>query len=117
MPFGRGFVTAALLILIVLSCITVARRLERERRLIAKLRARGAVDAEHAIPLVRLSDDEQDTAESLVHAGVLRSRNERCYIASEELGPFRRKRARLALSGIVAAVFLVFLVAGLILWR
>lgn len=117
MPFGRGFVTAALLLLIVLSCIAVARRLERERRLIAKLRARGALDAEHAIPLGRLSDDELDTAESLIHSGVLRSRNERCYIAPAELGAFRRKRLRLALSGAFAAVFVVVLVAGLILWR
>ena len=36
---GRGFVSAAALIAIALACLTVTRKLERERRLLAKLRA------------------------------------------------------------------------------
>jgi len=39
----RGLASAAALIAIALACLTVTRKLERERRLLAKLRRRGAI--------------------------------------------------------------------------
>jgi len=49
---GRGLATAGSLILIALTCIAIAKRLERERRLIRRVREEGAVQ------LDQLSDDE-----------------------------------------------------------
>ena len=39
---GRGFASAAALIAIALACLAITRKLERERRLLAKLRKRAA---------------------------------------------------------------------------
>jgi hypothetical protein len=114
---GRGFFTAATLIAIALACLTVVRKLERERRLLGKLRARGAVDLHNAVPLDGLNDDDRDAAESLAVAGVLSIRRNHCHIQQTQLATFRRKRVRLALSGALGALMLAGLVAVLILRR
>ena len=114
---GRGFVSAAALIAIALACLTVTRKLERERRLLAKLRKRGAVDPAGAIPVDALTADERDAAESLAAAGVLEIRQKRCSIRVGELGMFRRKRLRLMVMGGFGAFLLACLVAVLILRR
>jgi hypothetical protein len=113
----KGLGSAAALIAIALACLTVTRKLERERRLLAKLRRRGAVDSNGAIALDELTDDERDAAESLATAGVLEIRNKRCSIRTVELGMFRRKRLRLMLVGGLGAFLLAVLVAVLILRR
>ncbi len=106
MPFGRGFFTAACLILIALTCIAVAKRLERERRLLARLRGIQAFDAAHAVLLDRLNDDERDAAHVLADAGVLSVEGNRCYIRQVELKSFRRRRLRVVLVGATAALLL-----------
>jgi hypothetical protein len=114
---GRGLLAVACLVLIALSCLSVVRKLERERRLLGKLRARGAVDSPSSVPLRDLTEDERDCAESLAIAGVLTIQRNGCYVRSGELPLFRRKRVRLALSGGVAALILAVAVAVLILHR
>jgi len=115
MPFGRGFFTAACLILIALTCIAIAKRLERERRLLGRLRSAAAFDAGSAVSLDKLSDEDRDTAESLATAGVLRVERNRCYIQQVELKSFRRKRLRVVLSGATAALLLAIVIAVAIL--
>lgn len=112
---SRGFVSAAALIGIALTCLAISRRFERERRLLAKLRGRGAVDSANDVPLSELSDDERDAAESLTAAGVLGVRQNCCYIRGVELVTFRRKRLRLLVSGAFGALLLCCLVALVIL--
>jgi hypothetical protein len=114
---SKGFASAAALIGIALTCLAISRRFERERRLLAKLRTRGAVDLRNDVPLGELSDDERDAAESLTAAGVLGIRQNRCYIRGVELTTFRRKRLRLVVSGGFGALVLACLVALLILRR
>ena len=114
---GKGLVSAAALISIALACLTVSRKLERERRLLAKLRRRGALDSAGAIALDELTDDERDAAESLARTGVVEIRQGRCAIRSVELGVFRRKRLRLMVVGGFGAFLLACLVAVLILRR
>jgi hypothetical protein len=114
---SRGFATALLLVLIALSCIAVSRRLERERRLISTLRARDAVGADRALPLHRLSADEQDTARDLMAAGVVCGDGTCCYLDPTRLGGFRRKRTRLALAGACGALALAVVTAWLVLKR
>jgi hypothetical protein len=106
MGSGRGFATAVLLILIALTCIAFAKRMERERRLLQKLRERDGV-----VSFDELSDDERDTAEALREAGVLRKDRNRGYVHPEGLKTFRRKRLRFALSGALAALMLGAIVA------
>ncbi|HXA92414.1 MAG TPA: hypothetical protein VNU73_04130 [Steroidobacteraceae bacterium] len=117
MFFRRGFVTAALLIMIALCCLAVTRRLERERRLIALLRRRDAVVPERAVRIAELSDDDQDTARDLLGVGLLRRTGESCYLESASLPPFRRRRVRLALAGAAAALGLAVLAALALLRR
>jgi hypothetical protein len=114
---SKGFASAAALIGIALTCLAISRRFERERRLLAKLRARGAVDLRNDVPLGELSEDERDAAESLTTAGVLGIRQNRCYIRGVESTTFRRKRLRLVVSGAFGALVLACLVALLILRR
>lgn len=114
---GRGLLAVACLVFIALCCISVVRKLERERRLLGKLRGRGAVDADSSVPLRELTDDERDCVQSLALAGVLTIRHNGCYLRSGELPVFRRKRVRLALSGGFAALVLALVVAVLILHR
>jgi hypothetical protein len=114
---GRGLLVVACLVFIALSCISVVRKLERERRLLRKLRGRGATDAGTSVPLQDLTDDERDCAVSLASAGVLTIRQNGCYVRSAELPVFRRKRVRLALSGGLVALILALVVAVLILHR
>ena len=114
---GRGFATALLLVLIALACVAGVRRVERDRRLLAKLRAHGAVDARSAMPLEGFSEDERDSAQMLAQAGVLSSSGNRVYIVQSEIGAFKRKRTRLALSSAFIALVLAVLVAVLILRR
>jgi hypothetical protein len=108
---GRGFATAAVLTLIALACSAVARRLERERRLVATLRARGATDAARALALDALADTERETAEDLRDAGVVAIVRDRCHLVTPAFAQYRRKRIRLALTGATAAVLLA---AGLV---
>jgi hypothetical protein len=112
---GRGLFAVACLVFIALCCIAGVRKLERERRLLRKLRSAGVSDG--GVSLRELSDDERDCAESLVTAGILTIRQNRCYLRSAELPVFRRKRLRLALSGGLAALVLALVVAVLILHR
>jgi hypothetical protein len=114
---GRGLLAVACLVFIALCCISVVRKLERERRLLKKLRSATAIDGGGSIQLDQLSGDERDCAESLAAAGVLTIRQNRCYVQSGELPVFRRKRLRLALSGGLAALILALVVAVLILHR
>jgi hypothetical protein len=115
---GRGLASAAALIAIALACLTVTRKLERERRLLAKLRRRGAIDSgSGGIALDELSEDERDAAESLAAAGVLEIVHRRVSIRTVELGTFRRKRMRLMVMGGFGAFLLACLVAVLILRR
>jgi len=106
---GRGLATAGSLILIALACIAVAKRLERERRLLRRLRDEGAV------LLDELTDDERDTAEGLRAAGVLRVDSRRGVVEPEGLREFRRKRVRFALTGALIALVLAGVVAYAIL--
>ena len=108
---GRGFASAAALIAIALACLAITRK--RERRLLAKLRKRGAT----GISLAELTDDERDAAESLAAAGVLDIQHQRATIRTVELGVFRRKRMRLMVMGGLGAFLLACLVALLILRR
>jgi hypothetical protein len=114
---GRGLLAVACLVVIALSCIFVVRKIERERRLLRKLRGRGAVDSDTSVSVRDLTDDERDCAVSLATAGVLTIRQNGCYLRSAELPEFRRKRVRLALSGGVTALILALLAAVLILHR
>ncbi|MBX3683691.1 MAG: hypothetical protein KF731_13710 [Thauera sp.] len=108
---GRGFATAAVLTLIALACSAIARRLERERRLVRALRARGAIDAAHALPLDGLAEAERDAVADLRDAGVVEVVRDRCHLVFPALARFRRKRIRLVLTGATAAVLLA---AGLL---
>jgi len=109
MPAGRGFATAVCLILIALTCIAIAKRLERERRLLRRLRENTAM------PLAEMTDDERDTAESLREAGVLRMDRTRSYVEPAGLREFKRKRVRFALSGALVALVLALMVAVVLL--
>jgi hypothetical protein len=113
----KGLVSAAALIAIALTCLAVTRKLERERRLLAKLRKKGAVEPGWALPLEELTDDERDAADSLAATGLLAIRQQRVYVEQVELGMFRRKRQRLMILGGFGAFLLAVLVAVLILRR
>jgi hypothetical protein len=93
---GRGLVSAAALIAIALACLTVTRKLERERRLLRKLRKRGAVEPGWALPLDELTDDERDAAASLADSGVLEIRKQSVpagdSLASRSVGGVRGQR-------------------------
>ena len=114
---GRGLVSATALVAIALACLTITRKLERERRLLAKLRERAGAAPACGVPLDELTDDERDAAESLAAAGVLEIRQRRCALRPVELDRFRRKRLRLVVTGGVGALVLACLVALLILRR
>jgi hypothetical protein len=101
---GRGFATAALLILVALTCIAIAKRLESERRMIRKLRQLRAGDAARPVSLEGLSEVERDTLERLRSAGVLRMDRNRGYIDPDALKAFKAKRMRFALSGALIAL-------------
>jgi hypothetical protein len=108
--------SATALIAIALVCLTFTRKLERERRLLAKLRRLGAIDSGSAgIPLEQLSEDERDAAASLAATGVLEIVRKCVSIRTVELGTFRRKRVRLMVVGGFGAFLLACLVAVLIL--
>lgn len=114
---GRGLLALASLVFIALCCLSVLRKLERERRLLRKLRAKGAIDASSSVRLRDLTEDERDCVQSLTVAGVLTIRQNGCYLREAEMSVFRRKRTRLALSGGMAALILALAVAVLILHR
>ncbi len=107
---GRGFFTAVCLILIALTCIAFAKRIERERRLLRKLR-----ENEGRVSLDELSEDERDIAESLHAAGVLRKDRSRGYVHAEGLRVFRAKRVRFAVSGALVALLLAITLAVVLL--
>lgn len=112
---GRGFATAALLVLVALTCIAIAKRLEGERRMIRKLRELRATDASRAIPLEGLSDIERDTLERLREAGVLRMDRTRGYVDPVALRSFNGRRMRFALTGALCALTLAILIAVIVL--
>jgi hypothetical protein len=112
---GRGFATAALLILVALTCIAIAKRLEGERRMIRKLRELRATDSREAIPLEDLDDVERDTLDRLRAAGVVRMDRTRGYINPEALRTFRGKRMRFALTGGMLALLLAMTIAYIVL--
>lgn len=114
---GRGLLVVAVLLPIALLCIGVSRRLDRERRLIARFRTQAAFDAARGIDSRRLSDDERDTAAGLASAGVLRSSGERQFLDLAAAGAFRRRRQRVALLGALAALLAGALVATMLLGR
>jgi len=116
-PFGRGFATAAILILIALACIAVARRFENERRLLAKLNARKAYDPSCGIRVSELSEPERLTVSDLTNAGVLRGHGNVRYIERAALASFKLKRIFLAIAGALAAAALASGLAFIILMR
>ncbi|MGD9597110.1 MAG: hypothetical protein AB7G76_09305 [Steroidobacteraceae bacterium] len=103
---GRGFATAAILVMTALACTALARRLDRERRLVATLRSRGAVDAAHALALDALGETEREAVESLRAAGVVTVSRDRCHLVTTVVAPWRRRRRRLAFSGALVALLL-----------
>lgn len=115
----RGLASAAALIAIALACLTITRKLERERRLLAKLRNRGGRPSGSGpgIPLDELSENDRDAAESLATTGVLEIQRNRVSIKAVELSAFRKKRLRLMVTGGFGAFLLACLVALLILHR
>jgi hypothetical protein len=115
---GRGLLTVACLVLIALVCVSIVRTLERERRLLRKLKAQAAVDVQSAVSLDRLTLDERDSAQSLAKAGVLTILHSRCYITSPtELHRFNRKRGRLGLWGGLCALLVAIVIAAVMLGR
>ena len=112
---GRGIATAALLILVALTSIAIAKRLEGERRMIRKLRELRAEDASKAIPLEDLDDVERDTLERLRAAGVIRMDRTRGYINRDALRNFKGKRMRFAITGALFALLLAMAIAYIIL--
>jgi hypothetical protein len=116
-PFGRGFATASLLILIALACIAIARRFEKERRLIAKLNQRKAFDPSCGVRLNELNDDERLTASDLSSAGVLRGHGNVRYIERAALAAFKLKRISLAIASGLAALAIAIGIAFVILRR
>jgi hypothetical protein len=114
---GRGFATAGLLILVGLVCIAVSKRLEGERRMIAKLRELRDTNSTGAVPLDGLSVVERDTLERLREAGVIRMDRTQGHINPEALRAFRGKRIRFALTGVLFASALVVLIALFVLRR
>jgi hypothetical protein len=112
---GRGIATAALLILVALTCIAIAKRLEGERRMIRKLRELRATDTSKAIPLDDLDEVERDTLERLRAAGVIRMDRTRGYINPDALRTFKGKRMRFAVTGAFLALLLALGIAYIIL--
>ena len=110
---GRGFATAAALILVALTCIAIAKRLEGERRMIRKLRELTASD--NGIPLEDLDDVERDTLDRLRAAGVIRTDRARGYLNPGALDSFKGKRTRFALTGALFALILAMLIAYVVL--
>jgi hypothetical protein len=112
---SRGFATAVVLILVALTCITIAKRLEGERRMIRKLRELRATDSGRSIPLQNLDEVERDTLERLRAAGVIRMDRSRGYINPEALRTFKGKRMRFALTGVMLALLGVIALAIIVL--
>ena len=112
---GRGFATAALLVLVALTCIAIAKRLESERRVIRKLRELRATESPQTIPLDGISDVERDTLDRLREAGVLRMDSTRGYIDPSALKAFKGRRLRFALTGALCALTLAMLIAVILL--
>ena len=114
---GRGFATALLLILIALACIAGMRRVERDRRFMARLRGARAFDLQSGLALATLSQDDQDSAAGLAQTGVVAIERNRCYIVQSQLTMFRRKRTRVVFAGALTALLLAAFVAIMILRR
>ena len=112
---GRGFATAALLILVALSCIAIAKRLEGERRMIRKLRELRASDSNDSIRLDDLDEVERDTFDRLRAAGVVRMDRARGYINPDALRSFKGKRMRFALTGAMLALLVAMAIAYIVL--
>ena len=114
---GRGLVTVALLVMVALGCIAFARRLESERRLVARLRERASAAPGSGLLANSLSFSEQEAARSLSNAGAIVERAGCYHLEPERLRVFRRKRLRLTISGALGALGLAIAIAALLLHR
>ena len=103
------------IILVALTCIAIAKRMEGERRMIRKLRELRATDTSKAIPLDDLDEVERDTLERLRAAGVIRMDRTRGYINPDALRTFKGKRMRFAVTGAFLALLLAMAIAYIIL--
>ena len=110
---SRGIATAALLILVALTCIAISKRLEGERRMIRMLREHWA--SSKGIPLDDLDEVERDTLDRLRAAGVVRMDRTRGYINPEALRTFKGKRMRFAITGAMFALLLAIAIAYIVL--
>jgi hypothetical protein len=110
---SRGIATAALLILVALTCIAIAKRLEGERRMIRMLREQRA--NQQGIPLNDLDEVERDTLDRLRAAGVVRMDRSRGYINPEALRTFKGKRMRFAITGAMFALLVAMAIAYIVL--
>jgi hypothetical protein len=104
---GRGLLTVACLVLIALVCLSALRRLEREWRLLSRLRRanRGEMALAQLAPLDQLS------ARSLAEAGVVSLADGYCRLNDEGLRTFRTRRMRVLIAGGVGGALLAVLVA------
>jgi hypothetical protein len=109
---SRGLLLVGALVGIALTCLASLRKLEREHRLLAKLRTAGK-----ALVLDDLSDDERDAAQSLADAGVVGIQQQRLTLKPAAVADFRQKRLRLAISGALGAFLIACLVVFFILHR
>jgi hypothetical protein len=112
--FSRGFVTTALLIIVALLSLAVARRLEREYRLLRKVRARAA---QPGLRTGELNEEERETALDLQSQGVLREHSGHYELDAAAYAAFRGERLRLALGGGLGAVLLAIAIAFVLLRR
>ena len=114
---GRGFASALLLILSALACLAGMRRVERDRRLMAKLRDAGACEPGSSVPLDKLDADDLDCAAALAPEHSDPRLHDVATVALDRHHTRLRKRTRVALAGACVALVLVVLVAILILRR
>jgi hypothetical protein len=107
----RGLVAAALLIGGALVALASLRRLERQHRLLGRLRQEEAQE----LALDSLSEDDRYTASELARAGVVQITGRRVQVRPADLATFRARRARLLLSGVLVALVLISLVVLVVL--
>lgn len=90
---SRGFVAAALLIMLALSCIALLRALERDYRLLLKLRRAAGPPG---LDAAQLSEEERDAARQLESSGVLVFRDGHYCLVPQAASRWKRGRVRLA---------------------
>jgi hypothetical protein len=102
---SRGLVAAAALIGVALTCLASLRKLERERRLLGRLKQDSG-----ALALESLSEDERYTARELERAGVVHIEGRRVQVRPARLTAFRARRLRVLFSGFLVALVLAAVV-------